>query len=269
MSPVRLAVVGAAGRMGRAVVRLASSHGLAVVRAVARSRAGLDAGTVAGVSPSGVLLEEDPAALASGGFDVLVDFSSPAVAVTIVRAAIDCGAALVSGTTGLTPEGEAALNGAGARIAALWEPNMSVGVHVLLDLVRRAAAQLGPEFDVEVAEAHHRLKVDAPSGTALRLVEALREVRREAGLSAEVVHGRQGTPGPRRRDEIAVHALRGGDVIGDHTVHLLGPGERLELTHRATDRDVFAHGALRAAAFLAGRPAGRYRLEDVLASKAR
>ena len=138
---------------------------------------------------------------------------------------------------------------------------MSLGVHVLVDLCRRAASQLGPDFDVEVTELHHRLKVDAPSGTAVRLVEALREGRVP---SPSVVYGRSGRPGARPPGEIAVHALRGGDVIGDHTVHFLGSGERIELTHRATDRDVFARGALRAAAFVAGKPAGRYGMPDLI-----
>jgi 4-hydroxy-tetrahydrodipicolinate reductase len=142
----------------------------------------------------------------------------------------------------------------------LWEPNMSVGVHVLGRLVREAIAALGEGFDVEIVEAHHRKKVDAPSGTALRLAELAMEAAHGGGLR----HGREGRPGERPRGEIGMHALRGGDVVGDHTVHFLGDGERLELTHRATSRDVFAHGALRAAAWLAGKPRGRYTLADVL-----
>jgi len=261
MKPIRLAVVGATGRMGCAVVRLAPAHGLAVVRAVARDQTGLDAGTVASGKTLGVLLEKEPLALASGGFDVVVDFSSPEATVDLAEVAVQTGAALVSGTTGLTGEGEGALVRASGHAAVFWEPNMSLGVHVLVDLVRRAASQLGADFDVEVCELHHRLKVDAPSGTATRLVEALREAR---SPQARVIHGRQGRPGARPLDEIAVHALRGGDVIGDHTVHFLGSGERVEITHRATDRDVFARGALRAAAFVAGKPAGRYRMSDLL-----
>jgi 4-hydroxy-tetrahydrodipicolinate reductase len=261
MTTARLAVVGATGRMGRAIVRLAPSHGLTVVRAVAHDQTGCDAGTVAVGAPMGVLLEGDPSALLSGGFDVVVDFSSPEATAALARVVTQTGASLVSGTTGLGADVESALALASARAAVFWEPNMSFGLHVLVDLVRRAAVQLGSDFDAEVCEVHHRRKVDAPSGTAIRLVDTLREAR---GASATVVHGRQGRPGARPAGEIAVHALRGGDVIGDHTVHFMGSGERIELTHRATDRDVFAHGALRAAAFVVGKPAGRYGMRDII-----
>jgi 4-hydroxy-tetrahydrodipicolinate reductase len=146
-------------------------------------------------------------------------------------------------------------------VPVLWEPNMSFGVHVLVELVRRAALQLGADFDVEISETHHRMKADAPSGTAVRLLAALQEAK---GAQSRVVHGRNGRPGPRPADEIAVHALRGGDVIGDHTVHFLGAGERLEFTHRATDRDLFVRGALRAAAAVVGKPPGCYRMNDLV-----
>jgi len=144
-------------------------------------------------------------------------------------------------------------------VPVLWEPNMSLGVFVLSRLVSQAVAALA-EWDIEVVEAHHRLKVDAPSGTALRLAETAQRAR----AGTRLVHGRQGTPGARTNDEIGMHALRGGDVLGDHTVHLLGGGERIELTHRATSRDVFAHGAIRAARWIRGKPAGRYGLADIL-----
>jgi 4-hydroxy-tetrahydrodipicolinate reductase len=144
-------------------------------------------------------------------------------------------------------------------VPVLWEPNMSLGVHVLASLVARAAAEL-PDWDAEIVETHHRAKVDAPSGTALRLAEAVQKAR----AGTRLVHGRQGRPGARSPHEIGMHALRGGDVVGDHEVHLLGGGERIELTHRATSRDVFAHGALRAAAWIVGKAAGSYTLADVL-----
>jgi 4-hydroxy-tetrahydrodipicolinate reductase len=139
---------------------------------------------------------------------------------------------------------------------------MSLGVHVLSELVAKAIAALS-DWDIEIVETHHRAKVDAPSGTALRLAEVAAGARAAASTS-KIAHGRQGKPGPRRPEEIGMHAVRGGDVVGDHVVHLLGGGERLELTHRATNRDVFAHGALRAARHLAGRPAGTYVMRDVL-----
>ena len=142
---------------------------------------------------------------------------------------------------------------------------MSLGVFVLSWLSERAAALLGAEFDVEIVEVHHRRKADAPSGTALRLAASVREARQELSL----VHGREGKPGARDGGELGMHAVRGGDVIGDHSVHFLGDGERLELTHRATSRDLFAKGALRAAEYLAHKPAGRYGLSDVLGLSAR
>jgi 4-hydroxy-tetrahydrodipicolinate reductase len=262
VKPLRLAVVGASGRMGRRVVGLAPEYGLSVVRAISRGAAGQDAGMIAGLgAPLGVLLQRDVSALLSGGFDVVVDFSSPSMTLELAQVVMSTGAALVSGTTGLGTEGERALEEASRRVAVLCEPNMSFGVHVLVELVKRAAMDLGADFDVEVSETHHRMKADAPSGTAGRLVSALLEAR---GPDARVVHGRHGRPGPRASGEIAVHALRGGDVIGDHTVHFLGAGERLELTHRATDRDLFVRGALRAASFVAGKAPGRYRIADVV-----
>ena len=139
---------------------------------------------------------------------------------------------------------------------------MSVGVHVLAELVRRAVLALGDDYDIEIVEAHHKRKVDEPSGTALFLAEAAAEARTSA---AKLVHGRLGRPGARSSEEVGMHAVRGGDVVGDHVVYLLGEGERLELVHRASSRDVFALGALRAARWLAGKNAGRYRMKDVLA----
>jgi 4-hydroxy-tetrahydrodipicolinate reductase len=136
---------------------------------------------------------------------------------------------------------------------------MSVGVHAMASLVEKAMQALGPSFDVEVVEVHHRAKVDAPSGTAIRLGDVVKNAR-----SARYVHGREGRPGARKSDEVGMHAVRGGDVIGDHTVFFFGDGERIELTHRATNRDLFAHGAVRAAGWIAGKAAGKYRLGDML-----
>jgi 4-hydroxy-tetrahydrodipicolinate reductase len=230
--------------MGRRVIELAPEHGFSVVRAVTRAE-------IASLT-----------SIASGELDVLVDFSSPGATGELARVVARTGTALVTGTTGLGPAEESALALASRTAAVFSEPNMSLGVHVLAELVRRATAELGPEFDVEIAEAHHRSKVDAPSGTAKRLLATVVDAR--AGRDARVLHGREGSPGPRPPGEIAVHALRGGDVVGDHTVHFLGPGERLELTHRATSRDVFAHGALRAARLVARKPPGRYGMKDLV-----
>ena len=235
--PLRLAVIGASGRVGAAVVRLAAEQGMRVVHA-----------------------ERDVASFASGGFDVAIDFSSASLVKEISAIVSRVGAALVTGTTGLGPAEFAALDEASRSVPVLWEPNMSFGVHVLGALLRQAVLALGDGFDIEIVETHHGRKLDAPSGTALRLVEIAAIGRAGAPLQ----HGRQGRTAVRKRGEIGVHAVRGGDVVGDHSVHLLGFGERLELVHRATHRDLFAHGALRAASWIAGKPAGRYGLDDVL-----
>jgi 4-hydroxy-tetrahydrodipicolinate reductase len=257
---MRIAVVGANGRMGRALVRLAHAGGLDIACAVGAADIGRDAGDLAGIGPIGAFIVDGLAALEDARADVVVDFSAPDVTLALAPLAARAGSAIVSGTTGLSAQGRLALEQASARVPVLWEPNMSVGVHVLSKLVAQAVQALA-EWDIEIVETHHKAKVDAPSGTALRLAETAQRAR---GASTRRVHGRQGKPGARQNEEIGMHAVRGGDVLGDHVVHLMGGGERLELTHRATSRDVFAHGALRAARWIAGKPAGRYGLEHVL-----
>jgi len=225
--------------MGRRVVELATERGFSVVTPV----------------PRGAI-----STLKEGAFDVVIDFSSPVVIRELALVIGETRTPLVTGTTGLGPEEFRALERASQHAAVFAEPNMSLGVHVLAHLVKQAVASLGPDFDVEVAEIHHRLKADAPSGTAGRLVDAVKEARGESSA----VFGRSGLLGRRPQAEIGVFALRGGDVVGDHSVYLLGAGERLELTHRATNRDVFVYGALRAAAFLVGKPPGRYGMADLV-----
>ena len=255
---IALAIFGAGGRMGRALVRLAhEGNQFRIVRAIDGSSTG-DAGIAAGVGAIGVDFTRSPSDL--GGAAAVIDFSAPGALPDIAHAATEAGAAFVSGTTGLDSEGLLSLDAASASVPTLWEPNMSVGVHVLGELLRAAIQKLGDEFDVEIIEAHHKRKLDAPSGTAKRLAEIAKDARR----GGTFVHGREGKAAARTKDEIAVLAVRGGDVIGDHHVHLLAEGERIELVHRATTRDLFARGALRAAAWLVGKPAGRYRLADVL-----
>lgn len=257
---MRLAIVGASGRMGRAVARLARDAGDEIVCAVGTTEVGRDVGEVAGVGRTGTCIVDGLAALEHARAEVAIDFSVPSATLALAPIAASAGTAVVSGTTGLDAAARAALDAAAARIPTLWEPNMSLGVHVLARLVAQASAALA-DWDIEIVETHHRAKVDAPSGTALRLAEAVQRARHG---SPGLVHGRQGRPGARSPGEIGMHAVRGGDVVGDHAVHLLGGGERLELIHRATSRDVFAHGALRAARWIVGRPAGRYSLADVL-----
>lgn len=261
----RVAVLGANGRMGRAVVRLAHEAGMKVVAAIGAGDEGKDAGELAGVGPIGTRISSDVGSIAMSGAEMLVDFSAPAVLVRACEACVKGKVAIASGTTGLDDAANAALDAAAKSVPVLWEPNMSVGIRVLSDLLARAVAALGEGYDIEIVEAHHRMKVDAPSGTALRLAEVAKAARAARQKESRFVTGREGKPGARSADEIGVLAMRGGDVIGDHTAFLLGDGERIELTHRASSRDLFARGALRAGRWLVGRPAGRYRLDDVLA----
>lgn len=247
--------------MGRAVTRLALDAGHSVVAAIGASEVGRDAGEIAGASACGVAITSDLGVLATCGATVVIDFSAAELLPEVAERCADAGIALVSGTTGLDAEAQLALQAASDRVAVLWEPNMSAGVFVLGVLLARAIELLGLGFDVELTETHHRAKIDAPSGTAKRLVEVAKRARGDKDV---VISGRDGKPGRRPEREIGVFALRGGDVVGDHTVHLLGAGERIELTHRATSRDLFASGALRAAVWLSGKPAGRYGLADVL-----
>jgi 4-hydroxy-tetrahydrodipicolinate reductase len=194
---------------------------------------------------------------------VWIDFSSPAATAANAAAAAERGAALVVGTTGVDAQGKQALTAAAARVPVVFAPNTSVGITVLLQLVAEAARLLGPGYDMEIVEAHHRMKRDAPSGTALRLAEALAEATGR-DLGREARYTRQGDVGPRTGTEIGIQTIRGGDVVGDHTVFFLGDGERIEVTHRASTRDTFARGAVRAALWTAGRAPGLYDMRDVL-----
>jgi len=259
---VKVAINGVTGRMGLTLVRLARAAGDEIVGgacAPSDAHVGRDLGELAGIGAFGVAASPD-AGSALLGADVVIDFSSPQALPALLLAAVNQKVAVVSGTTGLDDTAQAALDRAAQTVPVLWAPNTSLGVHVLAELVEDAVRKLGPRFDVEIMEVHHRKKVDAPSGTALRLANAARAGRPELAD----VHARDGLVGARTAKELGVLAVRGGDVIGDHTVFLLGTGERLELTHRASSRDLFADGALAAARFVAGKPPGRYTLKDVL-----
>lgn len=259
---MRLAIFGVSGRMGLSIVRLAREDGIDVVGGVSAAddpTLGRDLGELAGIGPLGVVSTADTA---SGllGADVVIDFSTASAVPTLFALAARQRVAIVSGTTSLDDAGRRGLERAAEVTPVLWAPNMSLGVQVLAELVEQAVRKLGPAFDVEIVEVHHRKKIDAPSGTAQRLAQAAKAGRAEL----KDLHGREGLVGARTKEEMAVLAVRGGDVVGDHTVHLLGAGERLELTHRATNRDVFARGAIEAAKFVAGRAPGRYTIADVL-----
>ena len=260
----RLAMHGAGGRMGRAIIGLVpQTEGVTLGQAFERDGSdliGRDAFELAGVSQRGVQIQAADAPVE--GVDVVIDFSSAAATASLAPRAAAAGAALVVGTTGLDEAAMSALREAESKVPVLVAANTSVGVAVLFHLAELASGLLGPDYDAEIVEMHHRHKIDAPSGTALRLAERVRAAR---GLPASAeVHGRTGTPGARRDDEVGVLALRGGDVIGEHTLIFAGAGERVELTHRAGDRSLFARGALRAARWIAGKPAGRYTMADVL-----
>ncbi len=260
---MKLAVFGASGRMGLAVVRLAHAAGdVQIVGAISGGSdpaLGRDVGELAGIGAIGVELTAD---VSSGllGAEAVIDFSVAPAAPALFAAAEKAGVGVVSGTTGLDEKGQAALERAATKVPVVWTANMSLGVQVLAEVVAQAVRRLGLGYDVEIVETHHRKKVDSPSGTAIRLADAARSVRTEL----KELRGRDGIVGARTNDEMAVLAIRGGDVIGDHTVHLLGQGERLELTHRATSRDLFAGGAIAAARFVVGKPAGRYTIANVL-----
>ncbi|GIX30936.1 MAG: 4-hydroxy-tetrahydrodipicolinate reductase [Porticoccaceae bacterium] len=263
---VRIAVAGAAGRMGRALIQAVADHPEAeLVAALERpgsSALGMDAGELAGLGRTGVPVEEDPAGAAARS-DVLIDFTTPAAAAAHARLCAERGLRLVLGTTGLDPAEQAAVDEAAARTAICQAANFSTGVNLCLRLAEIAARILGLEVDVEIWEAHHRHKVDAPSGTALALGEAVARGRGQA-LSEVAVYARQGITGPRPAGAIGFATVRGGDIVGDHTVLFAAEGERIELTHRASSRQAFARGAVRAAVWLAERPPGKYSMADVL-----
>jgi 4-hydroxy-tetrahydrodipicolinate reductase len=258
-----IALFGATGRMGLTIARLAQEAGdVQIVGAVAAAddpRQGRDIGELAGIGSIGVAVGADIASALLGA-EAVIDFSVADAVRSLLSVAQRNKIAVVSGTTNLDEEALTAFRRAAQAVPVLWSANMSLGIQALAELVEQAVRRLGPGYDAEIVELHHRRKVDAPSGTARRLADAIRDVR---GGIVEI-HGREGHVGARRDNEVGVFGVRGGDVIGDHTVYLLGPGERLELTHRASGRDVFAHGALRAARFLIGKPPAFYTIADVL-----
>jgi 4-hydroxy-tetrahydrodipicolinate reductase len=265
---VRIAVFGAGGKMGHAIVRAtADAEGAALAVAVERPDypyLAADASQMAGLSASGVRVSDQRPA--KGAADVWIDFTVPAATIANVKAAAAVGTAMVIGTTGLTAADKAEIAAAAKAIPVVLAPNMSVGVNVMLKLVAEAARMLGAAYDIELVETHHRAKRDAPSGTALRLAEAVAEASGR-DLATTARYERHGDIGPRSDAEIGIQTLRGGDVFGDHTVFFLGQGDRIEITHRASSRDTFARGAVRAALWLSGKPAGLFDMRDVLGLK--
>lgn len=263
--PMRIAVAGAGGKMGRMLVEaVAAAEDARLVGAldVTDSPAlGRDAGESAGRS-TGVLVTAEPdQALADA--DVLIDFTRPQGTLAHLDACVRRGVAIVIGTTGFDQAGRDAIRAASARIPVVFAPNMGVGVNATIKLLETAARILGQDWDVEIIEAHHRHKVDAPSGTAIGMGEAIAAARGER-LDDIATWSREGHTGPRPAGRIGFAVVRGGDIVGDHTVMFCGTGERIEITHRSASRETYAQGSLRACRFLAGRGPGLYDMQDVL-----
>jgi 4-hydroxy-tetrahydrodipicolinate reductase len=266
MSEMRLVVVGAGGRMGRMLIKaVAETEGCRLVGAIEREGSpllGEDAGLLAGIAPLGVAVASDPLPVFAQA-DGVLDFTAPAATTAYAALAAQARIVHVIGTTGLGDEEFTKLEAAARHARIVQSGNMSLGVNLLAGLVRKVAATLGEDFDIEVLEMHHRMKVDAPSGTALLLGEAAAEGRGIA-LKDRSVRSRDGHTGARRPGDIGFASLRGGSVVGDHTVFFAGAGERLELSHRAEDRGLFARGAVKAALWAFDKKPGYYTMADVL-----
>ncbi|MGA7982017.1 MAG: 4-hydroxy-tetrahydrodipicolinate reductase [Chromatiaceae bacterium] len=266
MSEIRVGVAGAAGRMGRTLIQaVTETKGLAIGAASEQpgsSLLGSDAGELAGVGCLGVEVRPDLEPLV-GAIDVLIDFTAPAATMRHLLLCREAGRGMVIGTTGLDVDQRAAIKAAGEDIAIVFAPNMSVGVNLCFKLLDIAARVLGDEVDVEVIEAHHRHKVDAPSGTALRMGEVIAAALGR-DLDQVAVYGREGRTGPRDRHTIGFETIRAGDVVGEHTVWFAAEGERVEIAHKASSRMTFARGAARAAGWVVRRGNGVYDMQDVL-----
>jgi len=262
----RIAITGAAGRMGRSLIEACQqTSGVDITVALEHpdsSLLGSDAGELVGVGKLGVLIGAELAVVVDD-FDVLIDFTRPEPTLAYLEVCRQAGRRVVIGTTGFSEEEKAQIKAASRDTAVVFAPNMSVGVNVCLKLLDMAARVLGDDVDIEVIEAHHRHKVDAPSGTALRMGEVVAEA---LGRNLEdcAVYGREGHTGERDRKTIGFETIRAGDIVGDHTVLFAGTGERIEITHKASSRMTFANGAVRAASWLTGQKTGLFDMRDVL-----
>ncbi len=263
----RIGVTGAAGRMGRTLIEAIAVAGdelelAAAIESPQSSLLGADAGELAGTGRNGIALTGSLDEVI-GKIDVLIDFTVPAATLANAGMCAQHGVALVIGTTGFTSQEQAQIEAAATRTAVCKASNFSTGVNLCFKLLDMAARVLGDEVDIEVYEAHHRHKIDAPSGTALSMGEVVANALGR-DLDKVAVYGRQGQTGPRERDTIGFATVRAGDIVGDHTVTFAAEGERVEITHKASSRMSFARGAVRAAGWLAGREAGLYDMQDVL-----
>lgn len=266
---VNIVIIGAAGRMGQALIRCSQrAQEICVVGTIEWTGCpcvGRDAGAVAGVADLGIKISTDLQACIPQA-DVLIDFSMHDAVPAHVELAAEHKKGIVIGTTGLDAAEKGRVVNAARHIPVVWAPNMSVGVNLLFALVKKAAAILDTSYDVEIVEMHHHFKKDAPSGTALRLGERVAEGRGQA-FEKVAVYGREGLTGERPAGQIGIHAVRAGDIIGDHSVLFATEGERVEFNHRASSRDAFALGALRAARWVAGHAPGLFDMQDVLGLK--
>ena len=264
----RIGILGAGGRMGRILIQAVNEAGYQLAAAVERpesSLIGADAGELAGVGSLGVKVVGKLEDVVKN-CDVVIDFTAPAATVNHLNICRENGVAIVIGTTGMNDEQKAMLQESAAQTPVVYAANYSVGVNISIKLLELAAQVFGDTVDIEIIEAHHRHKVDAPSGTALMMGEAIADTLGR-NLKEVAVYGREGHTGPRERQTIGFETIRGGDIVGEHTVMFIGEGERVEVTHKATNRMNFAAGAVRAAAWVAGREAGQYDMNDVLGFK--
>jgi 4-hydroxy-tetrahydrodipicolinate reductase len=263
---IKVAIIGAAGRMGQALTRctkmMPQLQLVAAVEATSSPLCGKDIGLIAGIGENGILITSDIVAAVKAA-DVLIDFSFHENVPVTLKHAVEHKKAVVIGTTGLNPEERAAVDQAAKVIPLVSAPNMSLGVNLLFALVEQAGKALGLDYDVEITEAHHRYKKDAPSGTALRLGEKVAHGRKQ-NFRDVVIYGREGLGAERPRGQIGIHALRAADIIGDHTVLFATEGERVEISHRVTSRDALAKGALHAVSWLVSQKPGLYDMQDVL-----
>ena len=265
----KIIVAGATGRMGSRIVTLSTEYpGLTLAGAFERkghAAAGKDIGLLAGCGERNVFLADDVNAVIDKG-DVIIDFTIPASTLNNIKTAASRKKAIVIGTTGLSPDEIKTIKKYAEEIPVVLAPNMSVGVNVLLKVLKDIARALGDDYDIEIVEAHHRMKKDAPSGTALKIAQVIAEAV-DRDLNDVAVYSRKGIIGERTRKEIGIQTVRAGDIVGDHTVLFGGLGERIEITHKASSRDTFARGALRAALWLSGKRPGLYDMQDVLGLK--
>jgi 4-hydroxy-tetrahydrodipicolinate reductase len=266
---IKAVVTGAAGRMGSRIINvLSASEGIALGGALERkghALVGRDAGGPAGIAAAGVNITDDLGAALRAG-EVLIDFTFPEVSLGHLKACAEQGKAVVIGSTGFSKEQLAEVAALVRTVPCVLSPNMSVGVNVCFKVLADLAKILGPDFDAEIVEWHHRLKKDAPSGTAVRMGEVVAKALGRDYHKAAKYH-REGMTGVRTNEEIGMQTVRGGDIVGEHTVYFIGMGERIELTHRAHTRDMFARGAVRAAKWVVGKKPGLYDMQDVLGLK--